>query len=323
MKATKFFALALAGLLAWGGVGCSSDDDPKVDEGKTKLSTPAPQATDITSSSFVATWPAVTGAGSYVYTVNDGAEKSVSTTSVLVDNLTASTAYTFKVKAVPANTDDFEESAWGSVNATTKEPAPEPIEYEYTPSFDYAEFDYWGEDVWTSGGVPIKAHNYVIDFYDFTNYQVLSVELQTATQAFEGTFEISDGLEAGTAVPGVVLDGYMYGTWFIPYNATATEIDWDLLTEVAAGGIQLSKNADGTYTVHAEFAGFCNIVNSESEEELNYAFIYADYSGAIVEAEDAEAATASVKHIVKPANYRKFAFADVNRVAGNFTRNVR
>lgn len=321
MKATRFFALALAGLaLAWGGVSCSSDDDPKVEEGKTTLSTPAPQATDITASSFVATWPAVTGAGSYVYTVNNGAEKSVNATSVKVEGLTANTAYTFKVKAVPSNTADFEESAWGSANVTTKE-APQVDDMEYTMSISEAEFEYYGEGAWTNSGVPVDAHNFVIDFFDYVNMAILEIELQTATASIEGTFPVSDTLEAGTAVTGVVLGDNMYGSWYLPFISDGTALEWDRVAQLIEGSIQIKKNADGTYDVNAELAGYHNLIEAETDDEVGVTVVHATFSGEILEAAAAE--SASVKRVVKPTNYRKFAFADVNRVAGSFTNNVR
>lgn len=127
MKKLMFMFAAMA-TMAFAACGESDGGD---NDGKTRLSTPAPKAEEVTETSFKATWAAVANADTYVYTVNNGAEKTTMTPSATVDGLSANTTYTFKVKAVPADTDKYTESAWGEVKVTTKEsegPGPGPDE---------------------------------------------------------------------------------------------------------------------------------------------------------------------------------------------------
>lgn len=118
MKRLMFMFAAMATMAF---AACGSDDNGGNDGGKTRLATPSPKAEEVTETSFKATWAAVANAEKYVFTVNNGDETTSITPSYTVDNLSAGTTYTFKVKAVPADTDKYTESAWGEVKVTTKE----------------------------------------------------------------------------------------------------------------------------------------------------------------------------------------------------------
>lgn len=324
MKATKFFALALAGIaLAWGGVGCSSDDEPSVNE-KTTLSTPAPQASDITTSSFVATWPAVTGAGSYVYTVNNGAEQSVSATSVKVEGLTANTAYAFKVKAVPANTADFEESAWGSVNVTTKEETVIPDIGEI--SFNYVVAEEYGWGAWTIDGAPTDdAYNYMVYLYNINmeagtlNYQLL-LDIQAAGASLAGNYTINDSFDPNTIIVGFIQEGNLLGSWLAFPDETGESLDMVQLTALDSGTINIAQNGEN-YTVAINAVGIYNLI-AESESDIKTRNIATTYEGPIEIEATEEAGLQSIKK-TGMTDYRKFDFVNFNRVADKIARKAR
>ncbi|MDE5637597.1 MAG: fibronectin type III domain-containing protein [Alistipes sp.] len=119
MKKLMFMFAAMATMAF---AACGSDDNGGNEPGgKQRLATPAPKAEEVTETSFKVAWAAVANADKYVFTVNNGAETTIASTSYTVPDLSANTPYTFKVKAVSADTDKYTESAWGEVKVTTKE----------------------------------------------------------------------------------------------------------------------------------------------------------------------------------------------------------
>ncbi len=122
----KLLSMMAMAMMSFAMVGCGGgDDEPLVEPdpdtpttGKTQLSAPAPQASNVSENSATISWSAVQNAGSYVYQVN-GTEKTTLGTTVSVEGLTAGTSYTFKVKAVPSDTNSYEASLWGEVSFTT------------------------------------------------------------------------------------------------------------------------------------------------------------------------------------------------------------
>ena len=104
----KLLPYLLLFILAGGGISCS-DDDPTVPEPEAVMP-PAPVASDITSDSFAISWEAVEGAVSYTYTLlhknTHGAitvivpETNTDALSAAFTDLKASTAYTFRIKAL-------------------------------------------------------------------------------------------------------------------------------------------------------------------------------------------------------------------------------
>ena len=104
----KLLPYLLLFILAGGGISCS-DDDPTVPEPEAVMP-PAPAASDITSDSFAISWEAVEGAVSYTYTLlhknTHGAitvivpETNTDALSAAFTDLKASTAYTFRIKAL-------------------------------------------------------------------------------------------------------------------------------------------------------------------------------------------------------------------------------
>lgn len=132
----KFFSMMSMALAAVALVSCGGDEEPVTpNQGggqddptdKTALAAPAPQTSNITETSADLQWAAVENAGSYVFQVN-GSEKTTLGTTVTVEGLTAGTEYTFKVKAVPSDTESYTQSAWGEVKFTTnaKQDNPDP-----------------------------------------------------------------------------------------------------------------------------------------------------------------------------------------------------
>lgn len=84
-------------------------------QGKTPVSLAAPSPVLVNAGIDNATfmWEAVKGADSYKVVVNDGEPVSVSGVNLTINNLTASTAYTMKMKAIaPAGSDSWLDSDW-------------------------------------------------------------------------------------------------------------------------------------------------------------------------------------------------------------------
>jgi len=76
------------------------------------LGTPVPvvDQASLSETSFTVTWEAVENAVSYAYTLNNGTEETAGSTTVTFSDLTASTQYTFKVKAVAAEDGGYTDS---------------------------------------------------------------------------------------------------------------------------------------------------------------------------------------------------------------------
>lgn len=110
--------------------GACSDDDPTVPEPEAVMP-PAPAASDITSDSFAISWEAVEGAVSYTYTLlhknTHGAitvivpETNTDALSAAFTDLKASTAYTFRIKAL-GDGEKTLDSEWCECPVTTGEP---------------------------------------------------------------------------------------------------------------------------------------------------------------------------------------------------------
>lgn len=95
---------------------CDDKDDP-VNE-PVRLSTPALSKSDVTKDAFTVRWAAVEHATGYVYTLDDGQEQSTDRTEIRIENLTASTQYTVRVKAT-SNDALYLDSEWASIQITT------------------------------------------------------------------------------------------------------------------------------------------------------------------------------------------------------------
>jgi len=125
----KLLPYLLLFILAGGGISCS-DDDPTVPEPEAVMP-PAPVASDITSDSFAISWEAVEGAVSYTYTLQHknphGAitvivpETNTDALSAAFTDLKASTAYTFRIKAL-GDGEKTLDSEWCECPVTTDEP---------------------------------------------------------------------------------------------------------------------------------------------------------------------------------------------------------
>ena len=125
----KLLPYLLLFILAGGGISCS-DDDPTVPEPEAVMP-PAPVASDITSDSFAISWEAVEGAVSYTYTLlhknPHGAitvivpETNTDALSAAFTDLKASTAYTFRIKAL-GDGEKTLDSEWCECPVTTDEP---------------------------------------------------------------------------------------------------------------------------------------------------------------------------------------------------------
>lgn len=92
--------------------------------GKDALAAPVVEAVSVLPNRIVFGWTSVSGAGSYKYSLDDGAEQETTTTQVTVENLKYSTSYSFKVKALPdaSSAEYYKESDWAGITVKTADP---------------------------------------------------------------------------------------------------------------------------------------------------------------------------------------------------------
>ena len=116
MKKLSVMLLALAAIAV---TGCGKDDDKPNNPDAAALATPelSVDAASVTATGFTVTWNAVENAGSYVYTVDNGQQKSTTAPRATLTGLAAG-AHTVKVKAVPSDTYTYKESAWATISYT-------------------------------------------------------------------------------------------------------------------------------------------------------------------------------------------------------------
>lgn len=86
---------------------------------KSVLAAPVAQESNESTTSFTISWAPVENAAKYAYVFNGGAQAETTLTAVDFTGLTANTEYSFKVKAIPDNTESFEESSWTEITAKT------------------------------------------------------------------------------------------------------------------------------------------------------------------------------------------------------------
>lgn len=115
-KSVIVFTAALTAGLA---VSCDPEENQPVNPGDTarQLAAPVPELVYQDESSFTLEWEAVSNAGSYVYTLNGGAEENTTGLSVEFTDL-AEDDYTVKIKAVAGDTVKYTDSEWAEITVT-------------------------------------------------------------------------------------------------------------------------------------------------------------------------------------------------------------
>jgi YD repeat-containing protein len=99
-------------------VACTNDiakDYPN----KNVLKAPEVSVPGIKESSATITWGAIANATSYIYSINDGTEDTITGNTLQLKNLQPETNYTFKVKAQKAGSLYFEDSEYTKTQFTT------------------------------------------------------------------------------------------------------------------------------------------------------------------------------------------------------------
>jgi len=325
MKLTsKLFAAIACLALAWGGVACSDDDNSGDD--KTVLAKPVLSQQNVQTTSFVVTWAAVPNAGSYVYTINDGTQETVTATALEATGLESGKTYVVKVKAVPVDTETYKESAWASTTVTTSTPQTTPGA-TVTGTADGALYEYFGYGAWTDENEqPSDAYNWILTITDNTNLRLLSIELQTESEtSFAGNFPVDYTCNAGTAVCGMIgPQGQLWGCWYMPCYLTedqTVELDLDEATIIQTGNVSIVKNGE-IFDISIEVTGLYNLQKAQTEEDLLERTVKYTYSGPVEAYTEEEQGTASVKS-VRIAKRPVYAFTDVNKVARQFSRRIR
>jgi len=332
MKLTsKLFAAIACLALAWGGVACSDDDDPA--DGTT-LAKPVLSQQNVTKTSFVVTWPAVPNAGSYAYTVNDGAQKTVTATALEETGLESGKTYVVKVKAVPADTETYRESAWASITVTTTAgsgvveggdielPSGDNLNFS-SSDFNLVQLAFSGRyfldqaqtktgDLWDLYLYKINAED--VDIYSF-DLAFLS-KAETDNAEFVGTYPMlpTETLEAGYLLPGMIDDSGLYYSWYLPSDPeNPTENFYlDEITPILSGTLSIADNGDETYTIDFDLGGYYNLT-ATSESDLKVRTIKGQYTGKMG-IFDLSQEPSSVK-MLKNRDYKSYTFTDINAVA--------
>lgn len=102
------------------------------------LSAPVLQSKSILATEFTVVWAAIEHASAYMYSINDGAYSSTTTTSAKFDGLTNETNYTVKIYAVPSDADrvTYKDSPISTIVVRTKRPASEDDKNGDLSNFD-------------------------------------------------------------------------------------------------------------------------------------------------------------------------------------------
>lgn len=124
----KKFMFLLAAVATFAMVACGeTEENGGGNDGAKALTTPVLASSNVTETGFTVTWAEIENADTYSYSLNGGAEKTALITSATFTDLTPETEYTVKVKAVPADTQNYKDSAWATIKVTTlagSEPVP-------------------------------------------------------------------------------------------------------------------------------------------------------------------------------------------------------
>ena len=197
---------------------------------------------------------AVSGAGSYKYSLDEGPEQETTEPGVTVENLRYSTSYTFKVKAVPdaSSAEYYKESAWSQITVETADPV----------KLDTPELEV--KDVTPNGFVILW------DSIQYADHYLYSVNDGPAASVNE-TSVVIDGLTASTeytvkvsAVPSRENEGSFISSDWAEIKATTLDI-----IELDAPVLVASNVLDNQFTVNWD--------KIDNAAEYMYSFNGAEY----------------------------------------------
>lgn len=202
--------------------------------GKEALAAPVVEAVSVLPNRIVLAWKAVSGAGSYKYSLDEGPEQETTEPGVTIENLRYSTSYTFKVKAVPdaSSAEYYKESAWSQITVETADPV----------KLDTPELEV--KDVTPNGFVILW------DSIQYADHYLYSVNDGPAASVNE-TSVVIDGLTASTeytvkvcAVPSSGDEGSFISSDWAEIKATTLDI-----IELDAPVLVASNVLDNQFTV--------------------------------------------------------------------------
>lgn len=136
MAMKKSFLILTLCAAALGFTSCGGDEPELI-----KLNTPELSEPVVGHNSASISWKAVDNADAYVYVLNDGAEVNTTETSVVLNDLTPATEYTFKVKACKDGSTIFTASEFATITFTTLDKPAEAKAYRVASFADM--WDKW------------------------------------------------------------------------------------------------------------------------------------------------------------------------------------
>lgn len=204
---------------------------------ESKLASPVPQVTSLTSDGFIVEWAPVEGAAEYVYVLDEGTDQSTAECSVTFVGLTPG-EHTVKVKAVAAG---YVDSDWGDVVADIED-------VSFLMSLEYV-----GNGAFNIDFVPSED----VETIRYAVVSAVSMPLPESRQAFEdGTLE---GIEVTDAVSVPVVRDSIgpYAVYARGITATGLESETQY-SQIMAFGAGLTVDhfdlvaMDLTATIHDE-----------------------------------------------------------------------
>ena len=198
------------------------------ESGPTKLAAPAPVLASAGTDNATFMWEAVKNADSYQVVVNDGAPLAASGVSITIQNLTASTTYTLKMKAL----------------------APEG-------SKEWLDSDYCDPVIFTTAGKK-KLATPVLTVSDVVS-SGFTISWKAVKNAAYYVYKVGDAAEQSTTDTRFTADGLTHSTTYsvkvkaVPSEAmaeVATDSDWGETSATTAGVTTLDAPVLSSSAIH-------------------------------------------------------------------------
>ncbi len=212
-------------------------DDPT----PTKLDKPTNlKVSDVTTTTVTLAWDAVANANGYTVVVGSTSHNT-NTTSITVENLTASTTYKWSVTAKGNGSTYTDSDAANGSDFTTKTPAPANYTVTLNPNYPAGKTGTFknieGNTVNGNLEISLPANT------ESQPIQNLYSSISLEGYIFEGWYEAADGNANRTNTGTITQDITFYAHWKEPYtvtfNAGTGSCDKESITETTADGITL------------------------------------------------------------------------------------
>lgn len=141
---TRSYLSAMLAMSVFAITGCDTEETKE----PVQLAAPAPAVSEVTESTATITWEGVENAAGYSYALEGSEEATTAELSVTLEGLTPSQTYTFKIKALSSDENNFTDSEWASVQFTLSE--AKPTKYTVYPLDPFYVLNELGEMLVTS-----------------------------------------------------------------------------------------------------------------------------------------------------------------------------